>query len=76
MEVDVARGLGEFALGLEEAGLKVDDVVAELVVLGLEGFEVFAEQVIVADLLLEFLDVAFFALSEGSLLGADRVVRC
>ena len=76
VEVDVAWWLGEFALGLEEAGLEVDDVVAELVVLGLKGFEVFAEQVVVADLLLEFLNVAFFALSESSLLGANRVVRC
>lgn len=39
-EVDVGWGLGEFPLRFDEAGLQVDDVVAELVVLGLDGLVV------------------------------------
>ena len=76
MEVDIAWGLREFTLRFEEARLEVDDVVTELVVLCLEGFEVFAQQVIIADLFLEFLNVTFLALSESSLCGGERVVRC
>ena len=66
-QVDVAGRLGEVALGLDEARLQVDDVVAELVVLRLDGLVVLVQQVVVAHLLLEFLDVAFFALAERSL---------
>jgi hypothetical protein len=47
--------------------LEIDDVVAELVVLGLNGFVVLVQKSIVTDLLLEFLDISFFPLSEGSL---------
>ena len=67
LQRDVARRLGEVALGFDEARLQVDDVVAQLVVLGLDGLVVLVQQVVVADLLLEFLDVAFFALPEGAL---------
>ena len=67
LEGNIARRLREVALRLDEAGLQVDDVVAQLVVLGLDGFVVLVQQVVVADLLLEFLDVAFFALAERSL---------
>ena len=67
LEVDIARHGRDFALGLEQAGLQVDDVVAQLVVLGLDGLEVLVQHVVVADLLLEFFDVAFLALAERSL---------
>ena len=76
VEIDVARGLREFALGFKEAGLEVNNVISQLVVLGLEGFKVFAQQIVIADLLFEFLNVTFFALSERSLFGGERVVRC
>lgn len=74
LEVDIAGHRRDFALGLEQAGLQVDDVVAQLVVLGLDGLEVLVQQVVVAYLLLEFFDVAFLALAEGSLW--EVVVRC
>ena len=67
LQVDVAGRLGEVALGLDEARLQVDDVVAQLVVLRLDGLVVLVQQVVVADLLLELFDVAFFALAERSL---------
>ena len=66
-KVNVTRGLGKIALGFDEAGLEVDDVVTELVIFGLQGFVVFVQQIVVSDLLFEFLDVSFFALSESAL---------
>ena len=36
VEVYTSRGRGDLALGLEESGLEVDDVVAQLVVLRLK----------------------------------------
>lgn len=36
VEIYTGRGRGDLALGLKESGLEVDDVVAQLVVLGLE----------------------------------------
>ena len=68
MQVHVGRWLGEFALRLDEAGLEADYVVAELVVLRLDGFVAVIEGVVLADLLFQALDVSFFALSERSLL--------
>ena len=56
-----------FALRLNQAGLKVDDVVAKLIVFGLKGFEVAAQYIIITDLFLELLDIALFALPEGPL---------
>jgi hypothetical protein len=50
--------------------LEVDDVVAKLVILGLDGFEVLAEKLVVSDLLLELLDIALLALPECSLLAS------
>ena len=54
--------------------MQVDDVVAQLVVFGLDGFVVFMEEVVVADLLFEFLDVAFFALAEGPLVVSSQML--
>ena len=64
---NVGRRLGDFSLGLDEAGLKVDDVITELVILGLNGFVVLIQDSVVANLLFELLDVTFFALPECSL---------
>jgi hypothetical protein len=65
--INVGRWLREVSLGFDQARLEVDDVVAELVVLGLYGFVVLVQKSIVTDLLLEFLDISFFPLPEGSL---------
>ena len=46
----------------------MDDVFAQGVVLSLDRFVVIFEGVQFADLLLELLNVAFFALAEGALL--------
>ena len=66
-KVNVAWRLRIFTLGLDEAGLEIDDVVSQLVVLCLQCFVVFAQQAVVSNLLFEFLDVPFFALPEGPL---------
>lgn len=55
------------ALRFDETRLEVDDVVSQLVVLGLDGLVVFVQQVVVPHLLFELLDVSFFALSERTL---------
>ncbi len=57
----------EVSLRLDQTRLKIDNVVAELVVLGLYGFEVLVQKSVVANLLLELLDVTLFALSKCSL---------
>ena len=66
-EVNVTWRLRKIALGFDEARLQVDDIVSELVVLCLQRFVVFAQQGVVSNLLFEFLDMSFFALSEGAL---------
>ena len=71
VEVDVGGRGGEFCPGLDQAGLEADDVVAQLVVLGLDGFVAVIQGVVLADLLFEAFDVAFFALSEGSLFAME-----
>ena len=66
-QVDVRGRLGEFALRLDEARLQVDDVLAQGVVLGLDGLVVVLEGVQLTHLLLKLLDVSFLALAECSL---------
>ena len=66
-DVDVRRWLWILALGLEEAGLEADDVVTQLVVLGLQSFETFSEAIEFPHLRLQGLDVPFFSLSERAL---------
>jgi hypothetical protein len=50
--------------------LQVDDVVAQLVVLSLEGLVQLAQLLELLDLVLELLDVLLFALTEGALAGS------
>lgn len=59
---------GFLALGLDEAGLKGDDVGAERVVFGFDRLETLLHEGVVADLLFELLDVALLALTESTLL--------
>ena len=66
-EVDAGGGGWDLALGLEEARLQVDDVVAQLVVLGLQGLVQLAQLLKLLDLVLELLDVFLLALAEGTL---------
>lgn len=67
VQVNIRGWLGVFALGLEKAGLKADDVVAQLIVLLLNSFVAVVQGIVFADLRLQALDVAFLSLSEGSL---------
>ena len=66
-KVDVRRRLGYFALGLDQTALQCDDVVAQAVIFVLQGLVVIGQIGIVAHLLFEGFDVAFFALAEGTL---------
>jgi hypothetical protein len=65
--VHVAGWRRHLALRLQESRLEIDDVVAELVVLGLHRLEVFAQDLVVAHLFLELLDIALLSLSKCSL---------
>lgn len=71
-EVDVSWELRDFALGIEQSGLQIDDVLSELVVLGLEGLVVIRDVLELLHLLLELAYVRFLALSECSLLPLAR----
>ena len=72
VEVD-AGGCGwDFALGLEEARLQVDDVVAQLVVLRLERLIELAQLLKLLDLILELLNVLLLAFAEGALGGSVK----
>lgn len=66
-EVDVGRGRREFALGVKQSGLEVDDIFAERVVFGLHRLVRVLQVGEVANLLLQLLDVALLALSKSSL---------
>ena len=57
-----------FALRLDEPGLQVDDVLAQRVVLRLDGLVIILQIVQISDLLLELLDISLLALSKGTLL--------
>lgn len=65
--IHVAGWRRDFALRLEQPGLQVDDVVAQLVVFRLHRLEVFAQDLIVSHLLFELLDIALFPLPKRSL---------
>jgi hypothetical protein len=54
-------------LGFQQAGLQVDDVLAQGVVLAHEGLDLILEGVDILDLFLELADVCFLALAEGTL---------
>lgn len=66
-EIDVRRRGRDIRLCFQQAGLQVQDVLAQLVVFVLQGAEVVLHGLEVFDLLFELLDVAFFALAEGAL---------
>jgi hypothetical protein len=55
-------------LRLDEPGLQVDDVLAQRVVLRLDGLIIILQIVQISDLLLELLDISLLALSKGTLL--------
>jgi hypothetical protein len=67
-QVDVCWQLGDFALGFQEAGLQVDDVLAELIVLAGQLLHCVFEGFDVLDFFLELADVSFLALTECTLL--------
>jgi hypothetical protein len=69
VQVNTSGSRWDLALSLEQAGLQVDDVVAQLVVFRLEGLVQLAQLLEFLDLVLELLDVLFFALTEGALAG-------
>lgn len=47
--------------------MQINNVVAQLVVLRLNGLEVLRQDLVIADLLFKLFDIAFFTLSECSL---------
>ena len=63
----IRGGLWKFALRFDEARLEVDDIIAQLVVFCLNGFVALTEEVIVLNLLFQFLDVSLFPLSKRTL---------
>jgi hypothetical protein len=67
VQIDAGGGRWDLALSLEQTRLQVDDVVAQLVVLGLERLVQFAKLLELLDLILELFNVLFFALTEGAL---------
>lgn len=67
VEVDAGGGRWNLALGLEQSRLQVDDVVAQLVVFGLQGLIQLTQLLELLDLILELLDVLLLALAEGAL---------
>lgn len=73
-EVDAGRRRWHLALCLEQARLEVDDVVAKLVVLGLQVLVQFAQLLKLLDLVLELLDIFLLALTKCALIGQYRPV--
>jgi hypothetical protein len=69
LKVHVAGWLGTIALSFDEARLQRYDIFSQLVILRLNLLEVLVQELILAYLLFELLDVAFFALAECSLRG-------
>ena len=67
IQVDIGRRLGVFALRLDESGLKVDDVLAQRVILRLDRLVIVLQCMQFPNLFLELLNVSFLALSKGSL---------
>jgi hypothetical protein len=62
------------ALGLEQARLQVDDVVAQLVVLGLEGLVQLAQLLELFHLVFQLLYILLFALAKRALAGRVSVL--
>lgn len=67
LQVDVAGQLGDFGLVVDETRLQADDVLAQLVVFGLDGLERLGQVVVVLDLLFELADISLLALAECAL---------
>lgn len=68
MDLNIRWRLGKFALRLDEAGLKTDDIIAQLVVFRLDSIVPFIEDVVVLYLCFKVLDVVLFPLSKRTLL--------
>jgi hypothetical protein len=73
IQVDVLGRRGKLSLGFNESGLKVDDIVPELVVFCLNGFVIFLQCVEIPYLLLQLLDVAFLPLTKRALVRTFNV---
>ena len=67
VEIDICWGWWVFSLGLYEARLKMDDVLPQRVVLRLDGLVIVFQSMQFPNLLLELLDISFFALSKCTL---------
>lgn len=75
VENDIGWWLRVLALGLDEPGLEVDDVLAQRIVLCLDSLVVILQIVQIPDLLLELLDISFLALTKGTLLAGYVSLR-
>jgi hypothetical protein len=73
-EVNIGWKFGDFALGLEETGLQVDDVLAELIVLAYQRLNLILQGLDVLDFFLKLTDICLLALTEGALSGT--VLSC
>lgn len=73
-KVDVGWWLRILALRLDEPGLEMDDVLAQAVVLRLDGLVVLFQGVKLTNLLLKLLDITFLTLPKCSLFPNDQKV--
>jgi hypothetical protein len=74
VEVYAGGGWWYLALGLEQARLQIDDVVAQLVVLGLEGLVQLAQLLELFHLVFQLLYILLFALAKRALAGRVSVL--
>lgn len=68
MDLNIRWRLGKFALRFDEAGLKADDIITQLVVFRLYSIVPLIEDIVVFYLGFKVLDVVLFPLSKRTLL--------
>lgn len=68
MDLNIRWRLGKFALGFDEARLKADDIITQLVIFRLYSIVPLIEDVVVLYLCFKVFDVVLFPLSKSTLL--------
>lgn len=74
-QVDVSWELGHLALGFQKSRLKIDNILAQLIVLCLQRLESLRHSIKLLHLLLQFANVTFFSLAECSLFPSQQNPR-